>query len=127
PKFLAFATHYGFRPQACRVRRPQTKGKGERHFAYVESTLFNGGTFEKLAHRYRPGRLSPCRRRWLHHASKQSLFRTVLAHRPGPARTHHRERSHHLLGPPGGNHPASARAPHPDRRAATAQSPSSGG
>ena len=27
PKFLAFATHYGFRPQACRVRRPQTKGK----------------------------------------------------------------------------------------------------
>jgi transposase len=24
PKFLAFATHYGFRPQACRVRRPQT-------------------------------------------------------------------------------------------------------
>ena len=31
PKFLAFATHYGFRPQACRVRRPQTKGKVERH------------------------------------------------------------------------------------------------
>ena len=30
PKFLAFATHYGFRPQACRVRRPQTKGKVER-------------------------------------------------------------------------------------------------
>jgi transposase len=26
PKFLAFATHYGFKPQACRVRRPQTKG-----------------------------------------------------------------------------------------------------
>jgi transposase len=25
PKFLAFATHYGFRPQACRPRRPQTK------------------------------------------------------------------------------------------------------
>ena len=25
PKFLAFATHYGFRPQACAVRRPQTK------------------------------------------------------------------------------------------------------
>ena len=32
PKFLAFATHYGFRPQACRVRRPQTKGKVERKF-----------------------------------------------------------------------------------------------
>lgn len=25
PRFLAFATHYGFRPVACRVRRPQTK------------------------------------------------------------------------------------------------------
>jgi len=30
PKFLAFATHYGFMPRACRVRRPQTKGKIER-------------------------------------------------------------------------------------------------
>src|SRR5208283_4553553 len=50
PKFLAFATHYGFRPQACRVRRPQTKGKVERHFAYVESSLLNGRTFETLEH-----------------------------------------------------------------------------
>jgi transposase len=25
-RFLAFATHYGFRPWACRPRRPQTKG-----------------------------------------------------------------------------------------------------
>ena len=24
-RFLAFAAHYGFRPVACRVRRPQTK------------------------------------------------------------------------------------------------------
>ncbi len=39
PKFLAFATHYGFRPQACRVRRPQTKGKVERKFHYVERQL----------------------------------------------------------------------------------------
>jgi transposase len=50
PRFLAFATHYGFRPQACRVRRPQTKGKVERHFAYVESSLLNGRSFETLAH-----------------------------------------------------------------------------
>ena len=28
-RFLAFATHYGFRPMACRPRRPQTKGKVE--------------------------------------------------------------------------------------------------
>jgi transposase len=50
PKFLAFATHYGFRPQACRVRRPQTKGKVERKFHYVECSLLNGRTFESLEH-----------------------------------------------------------------------------
>src|SRR5208282_1046109 len=50
PKFLAFATHYGFRPQACRVRRPQTKGKCERKFFYVETNLLNGRTFDTLEH-----------------------------------------------------------------------------
>jgi transposase len=50
PRFLAFATHYGFRPVACRVRRPQTKGKVERPFFYVETSLFNGRTFESLDH-----------------------------------------------------------------------------
>jgi transposase len=50
PKFLAFATHYGFKPQACPVRRPQTKGKVERKFFYVETSLLNGRTFETLAH-----------------------------------------------------------------------------
>ena len=29
-RFLAFATYYGFRPVACRRRRPETKGKIER-------------------------------------------------------------------------------------------------
>ena len=37
PKFLAFATHYGFTPWACRVRRGQTKGKVERPFHYDTS------------------------------------------------------------------------------------------
>jgi transposase len=50
PKFLAFATHYGFKPQACQVRRPQTKGKVERKFYYVETNLLNGRTFETLEH-----------------------------------------------------------------------------
>ena len=50
PRFLAFATHYGFRPIACRVRRPQTKGKVERPFAYVGSSLLNGRSFETLDH-----------------------------------------------------------------------------
>jgi transposase len=50
PRFLAFATHYGFRPVACRVRRPQTKGKVERPFFYVETSMFNGRTFSSLEH-----------------------------------------------------------------------------
>ena len=29
-RFLAFATHYGYQPWACRPHRPQTKGKVER-------------------------------------------------------------------------------------------------
>jgi transposase len=50
PKFLAFATHYGFTPQACRVRRSQTKGKVERPFWYVETNLLNARTFRSLEH-----------------------------------------------------------------------------
>jgi len=50
PKFLAFATHYGFKPQACQVRRPQTQGKVERKFFYVETSLLNGRSFDTLEH-----------------------------------------------------------------------------
>jgi transposase len=50
PRFLSFAAHYGFRPWACRPRRPQTKGKVERPFAYVESSLLGGRSFHSLAH-----------------------------------------------------------------------------
>jgi transposase len=50
PRFLAFATHYGFRPQACRPRRPQTKGKVERPFHYVETNLLCGRDFANLDH-----------------------------------------------------------------------------
>lgn len=59
PKFLAFATHYGFTPWACRVRRAQTKGKVERHFHYVETSLLNGRTFGSLEH------LNQVTTRWL--------------------------------------------------------------
>src|SRR4029077_9371496 len=50
PRFLALATHYGFRPVACPPRRPQTKGKVERPFSYVETSLFNGRTFSSVNH-----------------------------------------------------------------------------
>jgi transposase len=49
-RFLAFATHYGFRPRACRRRRPQTKGKVERPFHYVETNLLNGRDFRTCDH-----------------------------------------------------------------------------
>jgi transposase len=43
-RFLAFATHYGYQPWACRPRRPETKGKVERPFWYLETNLLNGRT-----------------------------------------------------------------------------------
>lgn len=49
-RFLAFATHYGYRPWACQVRRPQTKGKVERPFYYIETNLLNGRQFRSLDH-----------------------------------------------------------------------------
>ena len=49
PRFLAFAFHYGFRPWACRRRRPQTKGKVERPFLDVSSHLLNARDFASLA------------------------------------------------------------------------------
>ena len=58
-RFLAFATHYGYRPVACRPRRPETKGKVERPFHYVEMNLLNARTFQSLEH------LNDCTRRWL--------------------------------------------------------------
>jgi transposase len=49
-RFLAFATHYGFRPVACRPRRPQTKGKVERQFYFAETHLLSGREFRSLEH-----------------------------------------------------------------------------
>jgi transposase len=49
-RFLAFTAHYGFRPVAWRVRRPQTKGKMERRFGYAESSLLGGRDFHSLVH-----------------------------------------------------------------------------
>jgi transposase len=49
-RFLSFATHYGFKPWACKPKRPETKGKVERPFDYVEKNLLNGRTFRNLDH-----------------------------------------------------------------------------
>lgn len=49
-RFLQFATYYGFQPKACRPYRPQTKGKVERPFSYLEKNLLNGRSFTSLEH-----------------------------------------------------------------------------
>jgi transposase len=87
PKFLAFATHYGFKPQACPVRRPQTKGKVERKFWYVETSLLNGRTFDSLAH------LNEVTAGWLAEVADGRRLRDF---RESPRTRHERERAHLL-------------------------------
>ena len=87
PMFLAFATHYGFRPQACQVRRPQTKGKVEREFAYAESSLLNGRTFDTLEH------LNEVTAWWLDNVADQRILRDF---KESPRQRHEREQPHLL-------------------------------
>jgi transposase len=49
-RFLVFATYYGFQPVACRPYRPETKGKVERPFWYLETNLLNARSFTGLDH-----------------------------------------------------------------------------
>lgn len=37
---LSLASHYGFSPERCRVRRPQTKGKVERTIGYLDNNFW---------------------------------------------------------------------------------------
>jgi transposase len=86
-RFLAFATHHGFRPIACRPRRPETKGKVERPFQYAETNLLNGRTFASLAH------LNEVRGHWLAEVADVHVHRTTG--RP-PVDLHAEERPHLL-------------------------------
>jgi hypothetical protein len=85
PRFLAFATHYGFQPLACQPRRPQTKGKQERFFAYVASSLLNGRTFRTLEH------LNDVTRWWLANVADVRLQGKTQER---PLDRHARERPH---------------------------------
>ncbi len=55
PKFTQFITHYHCKPVACRPRTPETKGKVERPFQYVEGNFLGGREFEDLADLRRQG------------------------------------------------------------------------
>ena len=45
PRFLAFSTHYEFRPRACRPFHPNDKPGAERAFWEFERSFLNGRTF----------------------------------------------------------------------------------
>jgi transposase len=49
PRYLDFASHWGFRPHACAPYRPQTKGKVENGVSYVRKNFWVGLTFTDLA------------------------------------------------------------------------------
>jgi transposase len=87
PKFLAFATHYGYAPRACRVRRSQTKGKVERNFHYVQVNLLNGRTFRSLEH------LNAVTVRWLAEVADLRIHRET---KQRPIDRHAEERPHLL-------------------------------
>ncbi len=46
--FLELCGHYQIEPVACQIRRPQTKGKIERPFFYIEEHFIKGGRFTDL-------------------------------------------------------------------------------
>ena len=84
-RFLAFATHYGFRPRACRPYRPRTKGKIERQFHYVEKNLLNGRTFHSLEH------LNQVTRWWLQNVADVRIHRET---KQTPLERYEQERAH---------------------------------
>jgi transposase len=85
PRFLSFATHYGFKPWACEPRRPETKGKIERPFDYAEKNLLNGRTFRSLEH------LNEVARWWLSEVNDRRIHGTTK--RP-PLELHSEEKPH---------------------------------
>jgi transposase len=87
PRFLAFATHYGYRPVACRPRRPQTKGKVERPFPYGETNLLCGRDFRNLEH------LNEVTAWWLAEVADVRIHRET---RQSP-RARHAEEVRHLI------------------------------
>ena len=86
-RFLAFATHYRYKPWACQIRRPQTKGKVERPFHYIETNLLNGREFRSLEH------LNEVARWWLAQVADVRLHGTT---KKTPLELHAEELSHLL-------------------------------
>jgi len=71
PAFVQFITHYRCKPLACRPFRPETKGKVEVPFKFVEGNLLNGRHFQDLED------LRACARWWLTEKSDKHLHDTT--------------------------------------------------
>jgi len=71
PAFSAFITHYHCRPIICQRAHPQTKGKIERPFQYVEGNLLCGREFQDLED------LRECARWWLQEKSDRHRHDTT--------------------------------------------------
>jgi transposase len=71
PAFIDFTTHYRCKPIACQRGRPQTKGKVERPFQYIEGNLLNGRTFTDIDD------LRSCARWWLKEVSDLHIHDTT--------------------------------------------------
>ena len=71
PAFVAFITHYQCRPIACKPRRPETKGKIEAPFQYVENNFLNARKFQDIED------LRACARWWLENKSDVHVHDTT--------------------------------------------------
>ena len=71
PAFTAFCTHHQTRPVACRPKRPETKGKVERVFGYLNTNFFNGRTFDDFED------LRQCVKWWLSNRSDTHTHETT--------------------------------------------------
>jgi transposase len=70
-EFLRFASHWDFRPRACRPYRAKTKGKVERPIRYVRESFFYGRTFLNDAD------LNAQAERWLERTANRRRHRTT--------------------------------------------------
>jgi len=71
PAFSSFTTHYRIRPIICQRRRPETKGKIERPFQYVEGNLLCGREFQDIED------LRACARWWMREKSDMHRHETT--------------------------------------------------
>jgi len=71
PAFADFSTHYRIRPIICQRRHPETKGKVERPFQYVEGNLLSGREFQDIED------LRACARWWMKEKSDMHRHETT--------------------------------------------------